>query len=437
MLKIESVLPDSYAAELGLVAGDRLLTINDHIVKDLVDYHLYADAEHLTLEILRADDELWELNLEKEPFVDFGLEVAHPQPHQCGNQCLFCFVHQLPKGMRKSLYIKDEDYRFSFLYGSYITLTNLSEADLQRIIADQLSPLYISVHATNSDLRETLLGTKVPAILPILKRLATAGIELNCQVVLCPGVNDGNVLRQTIEDLATLYPQVASLAVVPVGLTKHRLKLPQLSEMTQQGARDCLYLLHQKQQECLAAYGTRLVFPADEFYLLAKENIPPYNYYEDFAQYENGVGMIAQFRQQSDEVLAEAETLDVDKVTLVTGYAFRDELQRFAEFLGQKTAVELTVVAIENDFFGSSVTVAGLITGNDLRQQLQSLSLGSGVLVPEVMLKDGQNLFLDDVTIADLSLALQVPVIAVENSPWGILDGMEQLESGAIEIVQV
>ncbi len=437
MLKIESVVPDSYAAELGLLAGDRLLSINDHVVNDLVDYHLYADSDCIRLEILRADDELWELEIEKEPFVDFGLEVAHPQPHQCGNQCLFCFVHQLPKGMRKSLYIKDEDYRFSFLYGSYITLTNLSEADLQRIIDDQLSPLYISVHATDSNLRETLLGTKVPPILPLLKRLTSAGIELNCQVVLCPGINDGEALSQTIDDLAALYPQVASLAVVPLGLTKHRFKLPQLNKVTPQGASTCLQLLQKKQQECLTAHGTRFVFPADEFYLLAKEDIPPYDYYEDFAQFENGVGMIAQFRQQANEVLAEAEPLDVDNVTLVTGCAFRDELQMFVNKLEQETTVDLSVVAIKNDFFGSAVTVTGLITGNDLQQQLQHLPLGDGVLVPEVMLKDGQNIFLDDLTVAELSLALQVPVIVVENSPWGILDGVEQLEAGTIEIVQV
>ncbi|MCD6582523.1 MAG: DUF512 domain-containing protein, partial [Desulfuromusa sp.] len=212
MIRVESVESGSYAAELGLLAGDRLLSINGHEITDLVDYHLHIGTNHILLDVLREDDELWELDLKKEAQEDLGLTVEHPQPLQCGNQCLFCFVHQLPKGMRRTLYIKDEDYRFSYLYGSYITLTNLDETDLQRIIRDQLSPLYISVHATDHTLREKLLGTKVPEILPLLKRLADAGIELHCQVVFCPGLNDGNALQQTIEDLCQLYLQVASLA---------------------------------------------------------------------------------------------------------------------------------------------------------------------------------------------------------------------------------
>ncbi len=437
MLTIESVESDSYAAELGLLAGDRLITINGYEVNDLVDYHSRVDSESLVVEILRADDELWELELEKEPHEDLGLVVAHPQPHQCGNQCVFCFVHQLPKGMRRSLYIKDEDYRFSYLYGSYITLTNLAETDLQRIIRDKLSPLYISVHATDPDLRETLLGAQVPAILPLLKRLTTAGIELHCQIVLCPGVNDGKALQQTIDDLAVLYPQVISLAVVPVGLTKHRRKLPHLQKMTQPDAVSCLQLIHKSQQQFLSAHGTRFVFPADEFYLLAQGQIPPFEDYEDFPQIENGVGMIGQFRQQIDEVLLEAEKLELDRVILVTGCSFLDELQAFATSLGMKTGVELVVVAIQNDFFGAEVTVTGLITGADLQRQLQPLELGSGVIVPDVVLQDGQNVFLDDVTIEDVSLALKVPVIAVENSPWGALDGLEQLSSSTVEIIQM
>ncbi|MCK4503229.1 MAG: DUF512 domain-containing protein [Desulfuromonadales bacterium] len=437
MLKIESVVPDSYAAEFGLLAGDRLLAINGHELNDLVDYHSCIDANQFNLEVLRQNDELWELAVVKDDYTDFGLEVAHPQPHQCGNKCLFCFIHQLPKGMRRSLYIKDEDYRFSYLYGSYITLTNLTEVDLQRIIADQLSPLYISVHATDHPLRETLLGTKIPEILPLLKRLTAAGIELHCQVVLCPGLNDGEALSQTIEDLVALQPQVVSLAVVPVGLTSHRSNLPELQPVTKGDATRCLQLIHRYQQQFLAQAGTRFVFPADEFYLLAQENLPTYGHYEDFPQIENGVGMIAQFRQQIDEVLLETEALELDKITLVTGCLFQDELKLFAERIGQRAAVEVAVVAIKNDFFGAEVTVTGLITGSDLINQLQGLPLGSGVVIPEVMLKDGGTLFLDDISIDAASQALGVPVIAVENSPWGILDGLEQLAEGEVEVVHL
>ena len=437
MIKVESVESDSYAAELGLLAGDRLLSINGHEITDLVDYHLHIETNHILLEVLREDDELWELDLEKEAQEDLGLTVEHPQPLQCGNQCLFCFVHQLPKGMRRTLYIKDEDYRFSYLYGSYITLTNLDETDLQRIIRDKLSPLYISVHATDHNLREKLLGAKVPEILPLLKRLASAGIELHCQVVFCPGLNDGKALQQTIEDLWQLYPQVASLAVVPVGLTKYRKKLPQLKKMTQQDAIFCLEMIHQYQQKFLFEHSCRFIFPADEFYLLAGQKLPSFADYEDFPQLENGVGLIAQFRQQVTEVLLEAELLELDRVILVTGCLFQNELANFAENLSLQTGVKLDVIAIKNDFFGSDVTVAGLITGADLLSQLQGLSLGDGVLIPDVMLKDGGQLFLDDMRIEDISLSLQVPVIAVENSPWGILDGLELLGTGAVEIIQV
>ncbi len=437
MLKVESVTSDSYAAELGVLAGDRLLSINGHEIVDLIDYYLTIETDHLVLEILRENDDLWEIELEKELQEDFGLTVEHPRPQQCGNQCLFCFVHQLPKGLRDTLYIKDEDYRFSYLYGSYITLTNLDENDLQRIIRDKLSPLYISVHATEHVLREKLLSAKVPEILPLLKRLTSAGIELHCQVVLCPGVNDGAALQQTIEDLSCLYPQVASLAVVPVGLTQYRGKLPQLKKVMWQDATACLELIHQYQQKFLAKHDSRLVFPADEFYLLAEQKIPSYVDYEDFNQIENGVGMIAQFRQQAVEVLQETEPLELDSITLITGRLFQNELVGFAEQLSLKAGVNLNVIAINNDFFGADITVTGLLTGTDLLSQLENLTLGEAILLPDVMLKDGGQLFLDDMSIEDLSSSLHLPVVVVETSPWGILDGLESLAAGSVEIIHV
>ncbi|MCF6265663.1 MAG: DUF512 domain-containing protein [Desulfuromusa sp.] len=436
MLRVESVAPGSYAAEFGLLAGDRLLSINGHEIVDLIDYYLHSETDHLVLVVLRKDDELWELDLKKEPLEDFGLVFESSRPRQCGNQCLFCFVHQLPKGLRDTLYIKDEDYRFSYLYGSYITLTNLDETDLQRIIRDKLSPLYISVHATDNALREKLLSTRVPDILPLLKRLTSAGIELHCQVVLCPGVNDGVALQQTIEDLSNLYPHVASLAVVPVGLTQYRARLPKLKKMLPQDAISCLELIHQYQQQYLVQYGSRFVFPADEFYLLARQGVPAYTDYENFTQIENGVGMVAQFRQQSVEVLLETELLELDKITLVTGCLFFAELVKFTEQLSLKTRVTLDVLAIKNDFFGADITVTGLITGTDLLEQLQGLTLGDGVLIPDVVLKDGGQLFLDDVNIEEIGSALQIPVVVVESSPWGILDGLESLAAG-VEIIHV
>ncbi|HEY5674573.1 MAG TPA: DUF512 domain-containing protein [Malonomonas sp.] len=435
MLRIESVEPGSYADELALRAGDRLLAINDREIGDLIDYYQSIEAAQLEIEVLRTDNELWELSLEKEPEEDFGLELEHPKPLQCGNNCVFCFVHQLPKGLRRTLYIKDEDYRFSYLYGSYITLSNLHETDLERIIQQRLSPLYISVHATDDKIRENLLGCPAPPIMPLLRRLADAGIELHCQIVLCPEFNTGEVLRQSIEDLSELYPQVATLAVVPVGLTKHRQNLPELRKLSQAEAAEALSLIHRCQQEYLSQKGSRFVFAADEFYLQAKADFPPLSDYEDLAQLENGVGLIPQFRQQAEEVLLEADPLELDRVTLVTGSSFADELERFAQRLSLRTGVALQVVPIENRLFGEQVTVTGLLSGTDILLQLQGQGLGAAVLIPEVMLKDGGQLLLDDLTLDDLCERLQVPVLPVESSPWGVLEGLERLAEGPIDIV--
>ncbi|WP_303721096.1 DUF512 domain-containing protein [Malonomonas rubra] len=435
MLRIESVEPGSYAAELGLDPGDMLLAINQQPIADLVDYYRHIEAEKLHLEILRRDEEVWECEIEKESEEDLGLQIEHPQPKQCGNNCIFCFVHQLPQGMRRSLYIKDEDYRFSYLYGSYITLSNLHEADLQRILRQQLSPLYISVHTTDDPLRRQLLGCEAPPILPQIERLTSGGIELHCQIVVCPGYNDGDVLEKSISDLADFYPQVASLAVVPVGLTAHRQHLPELRKLTTTEARTILYQIEQLQQQYLAEKGSRFVFPADEIYLQAGEELPEISVYENLAQIGNGVGLIAQFRQQVSEVLLEAEPLELKKASLVTGHSFSRELHGFAERMAVRTGVELSVLAVENRFFGSDVTVTGLLTGTDLIEQLQRHDLGQGLLLPDVMLKEGERLLLDDLSVEDLEKALEVPVVVVESSPWGVLEGLEALAGGSVSVV--
>lgn len=435
MVRIESVEPGSYAAGIGLERGDQLIAINGQAINDLVDYHVYASSEHVVLEILRQDEEIWEYDLEKVADEDIGIELEHPNPQQCGNQCIFCFVHQLPRGMRKSLYVKDEDYRFSYLYGSYITLTNLKENDLQRIINQRLSPLYVSVHAIDPQVRQNLLGTEVPDILPIIERLTGAGIELHCQVVLCPGENDGKILDQTIEVLGDMLPYVLSLAVVPVGLTDHRQHLPHLNQLSRSDARTCLKQIKRWQGGFLTRAGTRFVFPADEIYLLAGEEIPDQAVYEDLPQIENGVGMITRFRQQAQEVLLDAEIMNLDKVTLVTGLSFVDELDSFVDRLTMRTGVLCSVVSIHNDLFGAGVTVAGLVTGKDLLEQLKDRDLGQALLLPDVMLKEGDQVFLDDVTVAQLQEQLKVKIVVIESSPWGILEGMESLADGPIEII--
>lgn len=435
MLRIESVEPGSYAAELGLDSGDRLLAVNQVTIEDLVDYHRSIEADRLMLEVLRQDDEIWELEIEKAPQEDLGLNLEHPQPRQCGNNCIFCFVHQLPKGMRRSLYIKDEDYRFSYLYGSYITLSNLLEQDFQRIIEQQLSPLYVSVHATDDQLRQRLLGCAAPPILPLIQRLAAGGIELHCQIVLCPGINDGAALEKSIADLAAFYPQVASLAVVPVGLTEHRHQLPSLRTLSVADADAALKMITHYQQKYLAEKGSRFVFAADEIYLQADAAIPDLVCYEELAQLENGVGLIAQFRQQAAEVLLEAEPLTLGKVSLVTGLSFCRELQDFSARLAIRTGIELSVLPVANEFFGANVTVAGLLTGADLIEQLAAQDLGEGLLLPDVMLKEGEQVLLDDLTIDALADQLKVSIVVIDSSPWGVLEGLEELADGPVSII--
>lgn len=435
MLRIESVAPGSYAAELGLDPGDRVLAINQQKIEDLVDYHRSIEAESLLLEILRQDDELWELEIEKAPQEDLGLQLEHPQPRQCGNNCVFCFVHQLPKGLRRSLYIKDEDYRFSYLYGSYITLSNLQEVDFQRILEQKLSPLYISVHATDDQLRQKLLGCAAPPILPLIERLVAGGIELHCQIVVCPGLNDAAALEKSIADLAAFYPQVASLAVVPVGLTRYREHLPALRKLTITEAQQVLYLVDRFQQQYLEEKGSRFVYAADEIYLQAGAEIPELSFYEELFQLENGVGLIAQFRQQVAEVLLEVEPLELGRVSLVTGYSFSRELQDFVERLAVRSGVDLVVLPVANEFFGADVTVTGLLTGIDLIDQLSKHDLGQGLLLPDVMLKEGEQLLLDDWSVDDLSKKLGVPIVVVESSPWGVLEGLEGLAEGPVSII--
>lgn len=435
MLSITAVEPGSEAAQMDLEVGDQLVSINGHPIADLLDYHLHLDSPCLQLEVLRRDDELWELEIEKPPFADIGIELETPEPCQCGNQCVFCFVHQLPRGMRRTLYVKDEDYRFSYLYGAYVTLTNLSEADLERIIAKRLSPLYVSVHATEPSLRQQLLGAQVPPLEPVIERLTAAGIDLHGQVVLCPGINDQAVLEKTITDLAAFRPHFQSLAVVPVGLTRFRQGLPQLNRVTPLQAQNCLDLIHAWQKHFQAEGGGRFVFAADEFYLLSGRPLPAVAEYEDFPQLENGVGMLAQFREQAQEVLLDADPLELDRVTLVTGRLFAAELAAFLERLQLRCEAQLDLVAIENRFFGEQIGVAGLITGRDLLEQLASRDLGQGVIIPDVMLKAGAELFLDDFSLTDLCRRLKCPVIAVESSPWGVLEGLEQLAERPVEIV--
>ena len=428
MVIIKKVMAGSIAAELGLEAGDNLCTNDSEPIRDFLDLFLADQKEDLLLSVEKQNGDVWELEIEKDKDEGLGIALEHPEPKQCGNNCIFCFVHQLPKGMRRSLYIKDEDFRFSYLYGAYVTLSNIEEVDIQRIIDQQLSPLYVSVHATDEELRTRLLGRSSPAIMPILKRLTAAGIEIHTQIVVCPDFNDGAALEQTIGDIYTLTPGISSLAIVPVGLTGHRLKLPKLRTPDADEAGKIISTVESWQQRALQEIGSRFIFSADELYLQAGVEFPPVEEYENLPQVENGVGQVALFRSQSVEALLEADQVKRPvAVSTFTGVSFFPELHSYFEKLMKITTCSVHVYQVENSFFAGQVTVAGLLTGQDVLQRLRGEDLGEALLVPDVVLRDGESLFLDDMSLEALAAQLGVTCIKIPSTPWGVLDTLEDL----------
>ncbi|KAF0220082.1 MAG: hypothetical protein FD174_1527 [Geobacteraceae bacterium] len=427
-LLIERVLPGSVAEELDIVAGDRLLAINGHRLLDIIDYNFFAADEELTLEIVKQDGEVWEVELERDEDEPLGLIFPAPEPGRCGNKCIFCFVHQLPRGLRSPLYVKDEDYRLSFLYGNYVTLANMDRMELKRIKEQRLSPLYVSVHATEPALREKLLGkTGIIPILDIMQELATARISMHTQVVLCPGINDGEHLERTVADLLEFSPQVASLAVVPVGLTRHRKGLTHLQPVTGEYAAAFIAIWQKKAMDLASRLGAPFLFLADEFYIKAGLSFPPLEAYGDLPQLENGVGMIPLFLDEAREVLEKAEPLKNRAVTVVTGESPYHYLADFLQGLSGRTGVTLRSVAIKNLLFGDSVTVTGLISGRDIIAGLNGVELGDVIFIPDVMLKEGEGIFLDDLSVDDVRQALGKEVVVVESTPQGIYGALRKL----------
>ena len=427
-LIVDRVMPGSIADELEVEPGDRLISVNGHALRDVIDYNYHSGDDVLVLELEKADGEVWELEVEREEGESLGLSFEAPAPARCGNNCVFCFVHQLPKGLRSPLYVKDEDYRLSFLYGNYVTLANIGREELERIKTQRLSPLYISVHATDADLREKMLGKSgILPILEVMKELAEARITMHTQVVLCPGVNDGAAFARTVEDLAAMHPFVASLAVVPVGLTSHRGKLPALTPVSEIFAASFVAEWGKKAQELAERLGEPFLFLADEFYIKGQIPFPPLEEYGDLPQLENGVGMIPLFLSEAEQVLEEAEPLKPVRVTVVTGESPYHYLADFLERLSEATGVSFVPVAIPNKLFGPTVTVTGLVPGRDIISALKGRELGDLVLVPDVMMKEGEGVFLDDPTVEDLERELGKPVLVVESSPIGIYEAVAGL----------
>lgn len=416
---IKNVEKGSLADKIGIKSGDVLLSVNDQKFEDFLDYKYLITDEEIELAVKHQNDTVTKHYLEKSFDEGLGIEFENPlldDIKKCRNKCVFCFVDQMPKGLRKSLYVKDDDYRLSTAYGTFITLTNLSEQDFQRIVKMRLSPIYVSVHATRPDVRKSMMKNPHSGeILDRLKFLAENQITIHCQIVLCPGLNDGEILEESLNDLTALAPYVRSIAVVPVGLTKHRENLYPLRPFTKEEAERVLDLVERRQQQYLEKYGTRLVFAADEFYILCKRNLPSYESYEEFYQLENGVGMTALMKKELEEAMIELpfELPEHRRVSIATGVSAEEFLNKTLAPLKNVDNLEYRVYAIKNNFFGHTVTVAGLVTGTDLMNQLKGEDLGDALLVPEVMLKD-REVFLDDVTVKQIEQALNVKVTVVD-----------------------
>ncbi len=416
-MKIKSVLPGGIASQIGLKPGDDLLSINGHTIRDLIDYRFYENDEFLEIAVRRNGD-VWVHEIEKDPYDSLGLEFPELKFKACGNHCLFCFADQNPKGLRKSLYFKDEDYRLSFLYGNYTTLTTVRQADLERMVEQRLSPLYVSVHATDWPVRQRLLGIKKPDhLLEKLTFLVYHGIEIHTQIVLCPGINDGPILLKTLDDLKALYPGVRSTAVVPVGLTKHRQGLPQLMPVTDAYARSFVQEILRLQEKFAAEMGTRFVFASDEFFLRAGVPIPEEEYYEEYPQLEDGVGMVRLMLDNFESVVSDLppKIKEETQVTLLTGKLAESVLrQSVLPRLEKISGLSVALLAVRNSFYGDSITVNGLLTGQDIYDALVRQPGGGPVWLSEKLLNyDG--LFLDDWSPRKIEERLGRPLVFVDD----------------------
>lgn len=424
--KIVRVLKGSIGEELEIEPGDVLVGVNNCVITDYIDYKFQISDEFVLLEIRKSDGEIWEYEIEKEYDEDLGIVFENPLMDNikvCSNNCIFCFIDQLPRGMRKTLYLKDDDTRLSFLYGNFITLTNLTDDEINRIINYKISPIKVSVHATDKELRNYMMGNNRDRdILKYLKLLTDAGITVDCQIVLVRDVNDKDVLEKTVRDLSMLRPNLRSVAVVPVGLTKHRERLRDLNPFDRESSARVVEQVTALQKEMLNKLGTRFVFIADEFYIQSGKAFPDYEEYENFSQLENGIGLCTLLRWEIEKYLPKMKMKSSNKeITLVTGAAAYDLLKSLAEAMMEKLDVKINVVKIINNFFGEKITVAGLITGGDIIEQMKNKGF-KNIVVPKCMINDEDGVFLDDVTIEDMKRELETQVTVCET------DGRELLK---------
>ena len=424
MVKILAVLPRSIAQKAGIRGGDMLISINQNEIRDVLDYRFYLTDTNVSVTLLR-NDKPYTVHINKGEYDDIGLSFETPlmdKKHSCTNRCVFCFIDQLPPGMRESLYFKDDDDRLSFLHGNYVTLTNLKDEDIDRIIKMHISPVNVSVHTTNPDLRVKMMKNKhAGKVLSYLDRMAVAGIALCTQIVLCKGLNDGAELDRTLHDLIKYHPSLRSCAIVPVGLTKYRERLYPLEAFSPEECAAVIEQVNAYGNWCLKEYGTRIFYCSDEFYVRAGLPLPGEEFYEDYSQIENGVGMLTSMKAEFDMELDYLDELLHDfraprTVSVITGMAAYEHITSLTKTLTSRVAdLTVNVYPITNNFFGKSVTVAGLITGSDAVEQLNGLDLGDELLFPSVMLRADGDVFLDDMTPAELSDRLGIPVRATDS----------------------
>ena len=428
--QIKSVAPGSIGEELELEPGDRLLEINGEPIEDVLDYRFYIQNEDISMIVEKKDGTQVEWEFDKDYYEDLGIEFENglmSDYRSCTNKCIFCFIDQMPPGMRETLYFKDDDARLSFLQGNYVTLTNMKQKDLERIIKYRLSPINVSVQTTNPELRVKMLHNRFAGqIMDKLRLLKEGGIEMNGQIVLCPDVNDREELKRSLEDLSGLYPQMQSVSVVPVGLSKYRKGLYPLRAMTKEDAQAALDLIESVQNRMFEQYGVHFVHASDEFYLLAERDLPEEDRYDGYIQLENGVGMLRLLLEETAWALDELPGDDrIRSVSLATGKLAAPFLKQIAAKVAEKyPGVSVQVYAIRNDFFGESITVSGLVTGTDLKAQLIGKQLGDELLLPVNMFRSGEEVFLDDMTKTDLENALQVPINIVKSDGQDLILAM-------------
>ena len=421
-IEISKIESNSLAEQFGMQPGDIILSVNSHTIKDPVDFMFYSSDDILNIEFKR-NEKIQNIIIKRRDDIGFGLEFKPFRVRTCRNNCIFCFVKQLPKGLRKTLYVKDEDYRLSFLYGNYITLSNITKEDKKRIIEQRLSPLYISVHSTNKAIRNKLIGNpKGPDIMKELKFFADNKIRFNAQIVLCPGYNDGKELHQTINNLFKFYPYLLSIAIVPVGLTLyHKYNLNPVGKID---AKNALKTIEYFQKRFIKKHGTPIVYGADELYLKAEKPFPPLKEYRELYQLENGVGMVPLFLNQAKKLKINRTFIQGKKFLTFTGTSFYPFLNKFIERLKEKEKISIDLLEVENRFLGPSITVAGLISGRDVIKTIMDKTDGyDKIFVPDVTLNSDDK-FLDDVTLSDLKEATGIPAVKIPSTPEGLVENI-------------